>query len=503
MDTLQSILSTFVVVVVVHQLWKLVKAQSQLASRLAHIPGPKGWPLIGNTFEFGKGNALDVLHNTIRLWKTYGTAYLIWLGTRPFIFLIDADEVETVLSSPIHIKKSVTYKFVEPWLGQGLLTSDGNHWRKHRKIITPTFHFKILEEFVNVFNSNGDVMINLWKNKLNGPAFDIYSYINLLTLDIISETAMGVSFNAQINSDSEYVRAVRSASDITLKRTFRPWLFPDFVFNLSSLGKEWRNHLHVMKTTTQAILQNKKLQVKAEQGKNVSHNDNNDNDIGQRKRLAFLDLLLQSPDKLSDKEILDEVDTFMFAGHDTTASCTSFALWALAKHADVQEKAYNEIHEIFGDSDRPATFRDLQEMKYLERVIKETLRMYTTVPFYARELDQELKIRNKLVPVGTTIVISTYHMHRNPEHFPDPDKFDPDRFLPEKMQGRHPYCFVPFSAGLRNCVGQKFALLEMKCTLSKVLRNFKLSTPQDKLVLSPEIVMMSDNKIMLCLELRK
>ncbi|XP_046985683.1 cytochrome P450 4C1-like [Schistocerca americana] len=502
MDIVVNILATVAVVLVIQQVWKLLKAQKQLASRLAHIPGPKGWPLLGNTFEFGKGNALDILHNSIRLWKTYGSTYLVWLGTRPFIFLIDADEVETILSSPTHIKKSISYKFVEPWLGQGLLTSDGNHWRKHRKIITPTFHFKILEEFINVFNSNGDVMIDLWKKKLNGPAFDIYSYVNLLTLDIINETAMGVSFNAQINSDSEYVHAVRSASDITLQRTFRPWLFPDFLFNLSSLGKEWRKHLHVMKTTTQTIIQNKKLQMSTEQGKSGNPN-NNDNDVGQRKRMAFLDLLLQSPDKLSDKEIEDEVDTFMFAGHDTTASCTSFALWALAKHADVQEKAYSEIRELFGDSDRPATFRDLQEMKYLERVIKETLRLYSTVPLYARELDQELKIRNKLVPVGTTLVISTFHMNRNPEHFPNPETFDPDRFLPERMRGRHPYCFVPFSAGLRNCVGQKFALLEMKCTLSKVLRNFKLSTPQDELVLSPEIVMKSANNIMVCVEPRK
>lgn len=150
--------------------------------------------------------------------------------------------------------------------------------------------------------------------------------------------------------------------------------------------------------------------------------------------------------------------------------------FTLGSYPDVQEKVMSELNEIFGDSDREATYDDLQRMKYMEQVIKETMRLYPSVPGFTRKLDMNVQIKNYTIPAGTCVDIIPYVIHRNPKIFPNPEEFNPDHFLPERIQGRHPFAYIPFSAGPRNCIGQRFALLEEKAVLSTVLRKFKLES---------------------------
>lgn len=172
------------------------------------------------------------------------------------------------------------------------------------------------------------------------------------------------------------------------------------------------------------------------------------NDIGEKKRSAFLEMMLENAENggpISDDEIREQVNTIMFEGHDTTAAASSFFLSLMGLHQDIQTKVIQELDDIFGDSDRPVTFQDTLEMKYLERCMMETLRMYPPVPIIARHIKEDLKLASGdySLPKGTTVVVATYRLHRLDNLYPNPDKFDPDNFLPERQANRHYYAFVP------------------------------------------------------------
>ncbi|KAK8719096.1 hypothetical protein OTU49_014243 [Cherax quadricarinatus] len=138
---------------------------------------------------------------------------------------------------------------------------------------------------------------------------------------------------------------------------------------------------------------------------------------------------------------------------------------------------------------------DLREMKYTENCIKEALRLFPSVPFLGRDLKEEVVIDNYRIPAGTTVMVVIYCLHRDPAQFPNPEVFDPDRFLPENVSKRHPYAYIPFSAGPRNCIGQKFALMEEKILLSNILRKFRVEsvTRQEDLLILGELILRPEN----------
>jgi cytochrome P450 family 4 len=171
----------------------------------------------------------------------------------------------------------------------------------------------------------------------------------------------------------------------------------------------------------------------------------------------MLDTLLaaESRGEIDAAGIQEEVDTFTFEGHDTTASGLLFCIFLIATHRDVQSKVLAEIRRVIGDKQfEDITMQDLSEMEYFNRVLKECLRIYPPVPFIARALGEDWTSEYGVVPQGSLIQIHIFDLHRDPEEFPDPEKFDPDRFLPENSEKRHPFAYVPFSAGPRNCIGE-------------------------------------------------
>ncbi|KAL0134202.1 hypothetical protein PUN28_001196 [Cardiocondyla obscurior] len=190
----------------------------------------------------------------------------------------------------------------------------------------------------------------------------------------------------------------------------------------------------------------------------------------------MLDLLILAAqnNEMNDKDIREEVDTFMFEGHDTVAMGLTFAILVLAEHKDVQELVRNEVSAVIDANGGKLTMAALNDMPYLERCLKESLRLYPSVPLISRVLSEDVKIQSYLLPNGTVLHINIVDIHRDPNFWSNPNEFDPDRFLPEKIQKRHPYSYLPFSAGPRNCIGQRFAMLELKTIVASLVYNFYL-----------------------------
>ncbi|XP_069703349.1 cytochrome P450 4C1-like [Periplaneta americana] len=463
------------------------------------LPGPRTLPFIGNALDVGR-NLKEMFMICLEMCNKYDSIVRMWLGPILAVGLLDSEYVETVLSATSTQRKPWSYKFLEPWLGQGLLTSSGEKWRIHRKLITPAFHFKMLEKFVDVFNSNVDVLTKQLSSHVDGPEFDIFHDMTLCALDNISETAMGVNINAQNNSSSEYVQAIPSLCKTVLKRSMKLWLYPDFLFRMSSIGKCQQKCLDILHSMTNKIIKARKQELLHKQ-----ESETGDNELDKKKKIPFLDLLIMSSQNgslLTDEELREEVDTFMFEGHDTTASAMSFTCYMLANHQDVQDKVVAELKEIFDSSDRPPTYNDLQKMKYLEQAIKETLRLYPSVPVIGRYCAEDLKVGDYTIPAGANVLIPIFALHRKEKYFPDPDKFDPDRFLPDNIQMRPVFSFIPFAAGPRNCIGQKFAMLEIKATVSQLLRRYRLMPGTSPLQLMPDIVLKTVTGINIRIERR-
>ncbi|XP_047096726.1 cytochrome P450 4C1-like [Schistocerca piceifrons] len=441
------------------------------------LPGLVPLPFIGSAYVAFFVKREDRVRKFDELAAKLGPIFRAWIGPYPVVMIQKPEHMEKVLSSSELIDKAAVYSFLYPWLGEGLLTSSGSKWHMHRKMITPAFHFRILDNFVDIFAENGKVLVEKLKPKADGKTFDIYPFITSCALDIICETAMGTSVNAQHETQSAYVNAIYRISALTIERMLNPWLYPEFIFKRSRTGKEFYNQLHVLHGFTKKVISERKA-VRKTNGGQVK--EAQEDDVGSKRRVAFLDMLLEASEdghKLNDQELQEEVDTFMFEGHDTTSVGMLWVLVLLGHHPGIQEKVFAELDDIFRDDpNRRPTTHDLNNMKYLEMVIKEALRLYPSVPGIGRRATKEVEIGGYKIPEGCTITLNIRNTHRDPDYWPDPDRFDPDNFLQERVQGRHPFAYVPFSAGPRNCIGQKFAILEEKAVLSYVLRNFRVET---------------------------
>ncbi|XP_014897490.1 cytochrome P450 4V8 [Poecilia latipinna] len=468
------------------------------------IPGTGfTYPFIGDALMF-KTNAGDFFGQIVGFTQDFKDAPLfkIWVGPIPFVVLFHAENVEKILGNPVHLTKAFAYKFLHPWLGTGLLTSTGQKWRQRRKILTPTFHFSILTDFLQVMNEQAEILVEKLEKKAGKGSFNCFSDVTLCALDIICETAMGRKIYAQSDSESEYVKCVYRMSDIVSHRQRTPWFWPDFIYYFFGEGKNHDKTLKILHSFTYKVIK--------ERSENLSYiESDSDSDHGKRKRQAFLDMLLKTTDedgnKLSHQDIQEEVDTFMFEGHDTTAASMNWALHLLGTHPEVQRKVQQELHEVFGTSGRPINTEDLKKLRYLECVIKEALRLFPSVPFFARSLCDDCNLNGFKVPKGANAIIITYSLHRDPRYFPEPEEFRPERFFPENSAGRPPYAYVPFSAGLRNCIGQRFALMEEKVVLASILRNFNVEACQKRDELRPvgELILRPENGIWIKLEKRE
>ncbi|RZB40275.1 cytochrome P450, family 4, subfamily Q, polypeptide 4 [Asbolus verrucosus] len=423
----------------------------------------------------------------VKLAKEYYPVYKEWSFNYGAVNLYHPDDIELILSSSKHIDKSLIYDFLHSWLGTGLLTSGGAKWQTRRKILTPAFHFSILQEFISIFNEETNKVLEVLKSHGNKDCIDVIPVITQFTImsiagDLtITQTSMGIKLDASPKKCNDYKNAIYTFGQALTYRMLRPWLYYETIFNLTKVGKLTKKAVETLHIFSRSVI--------AERKKNF---------VGQsHKKLAMLDLLLSAKEKgadIDDEGIREEVDTFMFEGHDTTSVAICYVLLTLANHRMVQEEIYQEMKKILRDPTKPPTYTDLKQLAFMERCLKECLRLYPSVPFISRIVTEDVKTATSyVIPEKAMAHIHIYDLHRNPDYYPDPEKFDPDRFLPENTKNRHPFAYLPFSAGPRNCIGQKFAMLELKTFLCGILRTFTLE-PIDR----PEDVTMITDLVLRC-----
>ncbi|XP_050447603.1 cytochrome P450 4C1-like isoform X2 [Cataglyphis hispanica] len=319
---------------------------------------------------------------------------------------------------------------------------------------------------------------------IDGPIVEnLVSFTSKHTLNAICETAMGISLQKLGEFQQQYRDAIHDMIELILY-SLRPWFYNDLLFSISPQGRKQKKILKILHGFTEKVIAERKLYHERTNDRYLKNFGNdketeiNDGEIFgiKKKRLAMLDLLIAASREhfLSDLDIREEVDTFMFEGHDTTSMNMTFALLLLAEHKEIQERVRVEVDSAMQENGGKLTMKSLQNLSYLERCLKEALRLYPSVFSIIRNIQDDVKLHSYDVPAGTMIYLNIYAVHRDPNFWSNPEVFDPDRFLPERIQKRHPYSYLPFSAGPRNCIGQRFALLELKAMIAPLVHNFYL-----------------------------
>ncbi|XP_011637638.1 cytochrome P450 4C1-like isoform X3 [Pogonomyrmex barbatus] len=449
------------------------------------IPSVPSLPIFGHALILWMPSREDLWKLLHVYTNIYYPIWKLWLGPFAYVSICHPDDLEKVLSTTKHLEKGSVYTLLNPWLGTGLLTSKGTKWHEKRKILTPTFHFNILNQFVEMLIEEGNHMTQSLKNIEGSTVNDLVSFISFHTLNAICETTMGTSLHKMGEFQKQYRQAIYEMGEIILYRLIRPWFVFDTIFALTPMGRKQIKCLKILHEFTEKIIAERKRYHELTEGRylknfanGISNIETDDDEMlgVKKKRLAMLDLLISVAQDygMSDLDIREEVDTFTFEGHDTVAMGITFAMLLLAEHKDIQECVRKEVNAIMQANDGKLSMSALNNMSYLERCLKESLRLYPSVPYMMRVSSEDVKLQSYLVPSGTTLFLNIYSTHRDPNFWPNPEIFDPDRFLPEKIQNRHSYSYIPFSAGLRNCIGQRFAMLEMKAIIAPLIYNFYL-----------------------------
>ncbi|KAI4473461.1 hypothetical protein M0804_015334 [Polistes exclamans] len=428
--------------------------------------GPKAYPIIGNlNFLIGdiKGTfvfyiyymyifapiLIQLSNNLIKLTTNYPSPQRLWVGPKLMIVLDDPEHMKILSTSSYGYEKNQIYEFFKCELGDGLFSAPALKWSIHRTLLNPIFKEQILTTSMDSILRNSMRLVNNLETT-NGKNVDILHYLHLCTLDIVFDGLLGNDLDLQNNSECKLNEYITESMEIVMKRTLQFWLHPDIIFCNSYSGKRLKKLTSRINKITSEIIRKKKAsmevnkvteelqQLDANEGKNTS---------------IFLDLLFKSfyeTGEYSEKDIQDEINTFILAGSDTTSGTLAFVFLMVATFPEVQQQIYEELYQIYGSSDPaevPITLEDIKEMKYLERVIKETLRLFPPGPFIGRKLSEDKKEK----------------------YWKQPLTFNPDRFL----QGNYdPKCFIPFSFGKRDCIGQTFAMNEMKIIAATILRKF-------------------------------
>jgi len=399
--------------------------------------------------------------------KVLGTQFIV--VTKPeYIKHILLDNADNYIKSPMQQTTLV------PFVGNGLIASEGDFWRRQRRIAQPAFHHKRLVSFADTMVTATEEMLERWHNHAGtGEAIDAWEEMTHVTLDIISRTMFGTGMS---ESDAAFVReAFGIISDDLGTPPYQDLLgLPSWIPRFVS--RRAKKVIRELRTFIENIITERRAE-----GPGV-HGD-------------LLDMLLEARDEetgegMTDEQLRDEVITIFIAGHETTANGLAWAWYVLSERPDVERRLYEEVYGVL--KDRAPTFEDLKSMPYNKMVFEETIRLFPPAPAFLRKAIEADKVGDLEIPAGAEITLTPWVTHRHHALWERPNEFIPERFRPENSKDRHKYAYFPFGGGSRICIGNSFAMMEAQLIMATVVRKYRLKLvpshpvePQSKITLRP------------------
>ncbi|GFW40225.1 cytochrome P450 3A4 [Trichonephila clavipes] len=459
--------------------------------KIRNVPYVKPLPFVGSLLE----NMTKPLNDTeIRRHQEHGNIYGYFEGSRPVLSIADPKLLRDIFVKDFHVfperrPMATGDKIVDKMMS----TVTGDDWKRIRAIITPTFTTGKIKRMLGIFKECAEALVENCKTaSVSGQPIEAKKMYGAFTMDLIASAAFSTKLDSHNDPENQFVVMARKIFRITFSwRIFLFFLFPKFVkwLRISVIppkatsffrdvtlqiieerkrtGQTRNDFLQLLMDTTKEMSQDPKSELYKEENTEAISVYEEVNPDHQVFRGA-------SKKNLSMDELVAQCVMFFLAGYDSTASNLSFVTYMLALHPDIQERLHDEIVQTFKEANGKLTYDAVQNMKYLDNVISETLRLFPPTVRLERSAaaDYKLKETGITIPEGMLLTIPIYVIHRDSEKFPEPEKFDPDRFTPEKRAERDPYSYLPFGAGPRNCIGIRFGLMGIKVCLTYVITHF-------------------------------
>ncbi|MFN8442347.1 MAG: cytochrome P450 [Caldilineaceae bacterium] len=346
-------------------------------------------------------------------------------------------------------------------LGETLLTSDGDFWLRQRRLMQPAFHRQKIMGFGSIMTDNTQKMLTEWDKRAEGEMLDIDKEMMRLTLRIVGLSLFSIDL---LTESAELGRSITASSEYFNYRLGRIFAWPLWV--PTKLNRELRTSNHAVEHIVPEMIAARHKLI-AEQGSAEQSG----------RQVDMLDLLMESRYEdtgapMDDEQMTREIRVLIGAGHETTSNTLTWTLYLLSKNPEVEEKLHAEVDGVLNGR-RPG-MEDLPKLPYTKMVIEEAMRLYPAAHANARQAINEDQLGNYTVPAGAGVVIMNYVIHRHPQFWPDPEKFDPERFAPANAAKQHPYAYVPFGGGPHKCIGFQFALYEAQLLLSMIAQRYSL-----------------------------
>eukprot|EP00112_Aurelia_sp_Birch-Aquarium-sp1_P007736 Seg1845.6 transcript_id=Seg1845.6/GoldUCD/mRNA.D3Y31 product="Cytochrome P450 3A24" protein_id=Seg1845.6/GoldUCD/D3Y31 len=427
------------------------------------IKGPTPLPLVGNAISvIVNGDSLhDFISNCI---KKYGSVFGLYFNKDPCIVVSDPEMIKTIMVKDFekfHDRPDGGLEFPEP-LASMLTVVTGQRWKHIRSILTPTFTSGKLKSMMYIMHEAGDVLVKKMETAAKaGTPIDIHEWQQGVTMEVILSAAFGVKAECQTNAKDKitgYARNAMNPKPWPNLAVMIPFIGPKIgkAIAISPLGFSWGPMIDIAK----GIIKNRQ-----------------NNPTGIRKDMLELMLAAQHPDKkghiLSDDELIAEMVLFLLAGYDTSSNVLSLLCYHLAVYPEIQEKLVEEIKQVCELPDT-TNYEEIKNMPYLEACISETLRLYPPGFIISRTVDESCTIEGVPFKKGMSVLIPVYSIQRDEKYWPEPEAFKPERFMPENKESLNQFAYLPFGAGPRNCIGMRFAQMEIKTVMTRLLQRYRL-----------------------------